>query len=134
MHSGDLLKRDEAGYYYFVDRSKDSIRRRGENISSVEVEAAVNAIPGVLESAVIPVKSEMTEQEVLACIVFKEGLTLEMREVHTQLAAVLPKFMVPRYLKVIEAVPKTPTGKPQKFKLREDTEISSAWDALARDN
>jgi crotonobetaine/carnitine-CoA ligase len=129
LHSGDLLRRDADGYYYFIDRLKDAIRRRGENISSVEVENAINANPEVLESAVLAVPSELTEQEVLACVVFQPGLALEPDELHRRLAAALPKFMVPRYLKIVDDVPKTPTGKPQKFKLKEGLDISSLWDA-----
>src|SRR5690606_25368150 len=96
LHSGDLLRRDEQGYYYFVDRLKDSIRRRGENISSVEVENAINSIPEILESAVVPVSSELTEQEVLACIVFRPGQSLPLEVLHAQIVKLLPKFMVPR--------------------------------------
>jgi crotonobetaine/carnitine-CoA ligase len=132
LHSGDLMRRDADGYYYFVDRLKDSIRRRGENISSTEVEAAINAIPEVLESAVIPVASELTEQEVLACVVFRPGMKVEPGELHGRIASALPRFMVPRYLRIIDAVPKTPTGKPQKFKLREQVDLASLWDAERR--
>ncbi len=130
LHSGDLFRRDEEGYYYFVDRLKDSIRRRGENISSVEVENAINSIPEVLESAVVPVPSELTEQEVLACIAFRPDQSLKMEVLHERIAALLPKFMVPRYLAVIDAVPKTPTGKPQKFRLRDEIRPEQLWDSL----
>jgi crotonobetaine/carnitine-CoA ligase len=129
LHSGDLLRKDADGYYYFVDRLKDSIRRRGENISSVEVEIAINAIPEILESAVIAVASDLTEQEVLACVAFRPGASIDLGELHRRIAASLPKFMVPRYLWVIDSVPKTPTGKPQKFKLKEGFDISKAWDS-----
>lgn len=129
LHSGDLLRKDEQGYYYFVDRLTDSIRRRGENISSVEVENAINAIPEVFETAVLPVVSDLTEQEVLACVVFRPGADLDLGELHSRIARTLPKFMVPRYLKRIESVPKTPTGKPQKFKLRDDVSVPDLWDA-----
>lgn len=130
LHSGDLFRRDAEGYYYFVDRLKDSIRRRGENISSVEVENAINSIPEVLESAVVPVASELTEQEVLACVAFRPDCSLAMETLHARIAALLPKFMVPRYLTVIDAVPKTPTGKPQKFRLRDELRPEQLWDSL----
>lgn len=130
LHSGDLFRRDEDGYYYFIDRLKDSIRRRGENISSVEVENAINSIPEVLESAVVPVPSELTEQEVLACIAFRPDQSLAMEALHERIAGLLPKFMVPRYLTVIDAVPKTPTGKPQKFRLRDEIRADQLWDSL----
>lgn len=129
LHSGDLLRKDQDGYYYFVDRLKDSIRRRGENISSVEVENAINAIPEVLESAVLAVASDLTEQEVLACVAFRPGASLALEELHRRIAGSLPRFMVPRYLQLIDAVPKTPTGKPQKFKLKEGFDVSKAWDS-----
>jgi|SRR5690554_911575 len=132
LHSGDLFRRDQNGYYYFIDRLKDSIRRRGENISSVEVENAINSIPEILESAVLPVPSELTEQEVLACVVFRSGQSLTMNELHERIVTLLPKFMVPRYLAIIDAVPKTPTGKPQKFKLRDEIHPDQLWDSTTR--
>lgn len=132
LHSGDLLKRDADGYFYFVDRLKDSIRRRGENISSVEVENIVNAIPGVLESAVVPVASEFTEQEVLACVVLAPNVLYSEAQLHAEMVARLPKFMVPRYIRLIPEIPKTPTGKPQKFKLRSEVDVAHLWDGDPR--
>jgi crotonobetaine/carnitine-CoA ligase len=129
LHSGDLLKRDDAGYYYFVDRLKDSIRRRGENISSVEVEIIINTIPGVIESAVVPVASEFTEQEVLACVVLAKDASLTEARLHEEMVSRLPKFMVPRYIRLLAEIPKTPTGKPQKFKLRSEVLAAQLWDA-----
>ena len=79
FHTGDLAKKDEDGYFYFVDRKKDALRRRGENISSFEVERAINTHPKVLESAAVAVQSEMAEDEVKICVVLKAGETLPSR-------------------------------------------------------
>ena len=132
LHSGDLLRRDADGYYYFADRLKDSIRRRGENISSVEVENIINTISGVIESAVVPVASEFTEQEVLACVVLSAGACSTEAELHAEMVSRLPKFMVPRYIRLVAEIPKTPTGKPQKFKLRNEVDVSQLWDSDPR--
>ena len=75
FHTGDLGRKDEDGYFYFVDRKKDALRRRGENISSFEVERAINTHPKVLESAAVAVKSELAEDEVKICVVLKPGET-----------------------------------------------------------
>ena len=80
LHTGDMLMRDEEGNLYFVDRTKDAIRRRGENISSMEVEQEIVAHPDIVECAVIPVASEHTEQEVMAVVVPRPGATLEPAE------------------------------------------------------
>lgn len=76
FHSGDLAKKDADGYYYFVDRKKDSLRRRGENISSFEVERVIAAHPAVLECAAVAVTSELAEDEVKICVVLKPGCML----------------------------------------------------------
>ena len=111
VHSGDILMRDEAGNFSFVDRVKDAIRRRGENISSMEVEAEVLAHPAILECAVVPVASTDTEQEVMAIVSLKPGETLLPETLIRFLEPRMARFMVPRYVEIIEAMPKTPTGK-----------------------
>lgn len=128
LHSGDALYRDEQGNFYFVDRLKDAIRRRGENISSFEVENEINAHPAVLESAVIPVRSEYTEDEVKAVVVLKEGARLTPEELIRFLEPRMPHFMVPRYVEFVEHLPKTTTGKIQKFPLREQGITPATWD------
>ena len=131
FHTGDMLMRDEAGNYYFVDRSKDAIRRRGENISSMEVENEINAHPDVLECAVIPIESAHTEQEVMAVVVAKPGHEVDPENLIRFLEPRMAYFMVPRYVDVIPELPKTPTGKIQKFPLRERGVTSTTWDREA---
>ena len=127
-HTGDMLMRDEAGNYYFVDRSKDAIRRRGENISSMEVEQEIVKHPAVLECAVIPAASEHTEQEVMAVIVPREGMTVDPAELIRFLEPRMAYFMIPRYVEAAASLPKTPTGKIQKFPLRERGLTAATWD------
>ncbi len=131
FHTGDMLMRDKSGNYYFVDRSKDAIRRRGENISSMEVENEINSHPDVLESAVIPVDSSHTEQEVMAVVVTKAGRTLNPEELIAFLEPRMAYFMVPRYIETVPELPKTPTGKIQKFPLRNQGVTAATWDREA---
>src|SRR5690606_15790438 len=128
LHSGDLMKQDEDGYFYFVDRAKDSIRRRGENISSVEVEKEINGHPAVFESAVVPVPSEYTEQEVMAFVVLKPAASASANDLIQYLVPRMPRFMVPRYIEFISELPRTPTGKIQKFQLRVRGTGPETWD------
>lgn len=131
FHTGDMLMRDDGGNYYFVDRSKDAIRRRGENISSMEVENEINAHPDVLESAVIPIASQHTEQEVMAVVVAKPGHDLDPADLIRFLEPRMAYFMVPRYVELTGDLPKTPTGKIQKFPLREQGVTPATWDREA---
>ena len=131
FHTGDMLMCDEQGNYYFVDRTKDAIRRRGENISSMEVENEINAHPDVLECAVIPAASSDTEQEVMAVIVAKDGRNIDPEALIRFLEPRMAYFMIPRYVDQVEALPKTPTGKIQKFPLRERGVTAATWDREA---
>jgi crotonobetaine/carnitine-CoA ligase len=130
FHSGDRGRRDEDGYFTFIDRLKDSIRRRGENISSYEVEQVVNQHPAVAESAAVGVPSELGEEEVMIVVVPRAGSELVPEELTAFCAERLAAFMVPRYVRVLDALPKTPTEKVQKFLLR-DGGAAQAWDRLA---
>jgi crotonobetaine/carnitine-CoA ligase len=118
FHTGDALKRDENGWFYFVDRFKDALRRRGENISSYEIETAVLSHPAVIECAVIavPASTEAGEDEVMACIITQADLT--PAEVWAWCAERIPSFAVPRFLRFVDELPKTPSQKVQKAKLR----------------
>ncbi len=129
--SGDRFTRDAAGNYYFIDRMADAIRRRGENISSVEVENEIAAHPSVLECAVVPVVSENTEQEVMAVVVPREDAALRPEELVEFLAPRVAGFMVPRYVELCDALPKTQTGKVEKYRLRERGLSESTWDREA---
>ena len=86
FHTGDLAKKDEDGYFYFVDRKKDALRRRGENISSFEVERSINTHPKVLESAAVAVQSELAEDEVKICVVLQPGESLTPEELIIRVA------------------------------------------------
>jgi carnitine-CoA ligase len=118
FHTGDNARSDPDGYLYFVDRKKDSIRRRGENISSSEVEAVLNRHPAVLESAAIAVPSELGEDEVKAVIVLRQAGCASPDELWAFCEAHMPRFWVPRYLEIRSAMPKTPSQKIQKYLLR----------------
>jgi crotonobetaine/carnitine-CoA ligase len=132
FHTGDALKKDEEGYYYFVDRIKDAMRRRGENISSYEVEKIVNDNPAVFESAAIAVKSEIGgEDEVKICIVLKNGEKLDYEELIRWCDDRMPYFAVPRYVEFLKELPKTPSHKVQKIKLRElACNNATTWDRV----
>lgn len=131
LHTGDAFYQDEKGRFCFVDRLKDAIRRRGENVSSFEVESQVNEHPAVLESAVVGVASEHTEEEIKAVVARKPGTTLAAEELIAFLADRLPYFMVPRYVEFVPELPKTPTQKIKKQQLREAGVTGSTWDREA---
>ena len=131
FHTGDAFRRDEAGNFFFVDRLKDAIRRRGENISSFEVEAELMAHPAVREAAAVAVPSEHGEDEVLAIVAPVAGRTLDPAELLSFLLPRMPHFMVPRYVRVLDGLPKTPTQKVQKNLLRADGVTPDTWDREA---
>jgi len=131
FHTGDAFRRDAEGNYFFVDRLKDAIRRRGENISSYEVEAAILADPAILEAAAVGVPSELGEEEVLVVVVAKPGQEIDPVAMIHALAGRLPHFMVPRYVRTVEALPKTPTAKVQKQALRAEGLTGETWDREA---
>lgn len=118
LHTGDAFRRDDDGNYYFVDRIKDAIRRRGENISSAEVEADINSHPAVLESAAVAAPSDQSEDEVMVYVVRKPGRELTAAELLEFLSERMARFMVPRYVEFLDELPKTPTQKVQKAALR----------------
>jgi crotonobetaine/carnitine-CoA ligase len=118
FHTGDNARADADGYYYFVDRKKDSIRRRGENISSSEVEATLNRHPAVLECAVIAAPSELGEDEVKAVVVLREGAKATAEELWAFCDEHMPRFWVPRFIEFRREMPKTPSQKIQKYLLR----------------
>ncbi|MDQ0337912.1 crotonobetaine/carnitine-CoA ligase [Caldalkalibacillus uzonensis] len=127
FHSGDRGYQDEEGYFYFVDRIKQCIRRRGENISSWEIEKVVNTHPKVLESAAVGVPSELGEEDVKIFVIVREGEQLSPEELLDWCQERMAYFMVPRYVEFTNAFPKTATERIQKFKLKE-MGIGNAWD------
>lgn len=128
FHTGDAFRRNDGGTYFFVDRMKDAIRRRGENISSFEVEAEIAAHTSVNEVAVIPVPSEFAEEDVMCVVAPVEGGVIDPRELLEFLVPRLPHFMVPRYVRIVDVLPKTPTQKVQKHLLRSDGVTVDTWD------
>lgn len=130
FHTGDLGLADPDGYLHFVDRIKQSIRRRGENISSWEVEQVVNAHPNVLESAAVGVPSDLGEEEVKICVVPRPGETVEPVELIRWCEARMAYFMVPRYVDVRAELPKTATQRVEKYKLKEEG-AAGCWDREA---
>ena len=131
FHTGDAFRRDEDGYFYFVDRVKDAIRRRGENISSFEVEADVCSHPAVREAAAVAVPSEFSEDEVMVIVAPVPGQKLEPRQLAEFLIDTMPYFMVPRYIRILDELPKTPSAKVMKADLRKEGVTPDTWDREA---
>ncbi|MQA16538.1 MAG: AMP-binding protein [Pseudonocardiaceae bacterium] len=130
-HTGDAMYVDSDGQYVYVDRLGDAIRRRGENVPSADVESALNAHPAVLECAVVGVPGE-SEHEVLAAVVLRQGHELDRAELIVWVAEGLPHIMVPRYIRVVDELERTPSGKIRKRPLRENG-VGEAWDREAWD-
>jgi carnitine-CoA ligase len=119
FHTGDVVVRGEDGWLYFVDRGGDRIRTRGENVSSLQVEDLLTGIPDVAMCAVLPVPArDGLEHDIAAFVVPDEGAALEPAAVEAWAAEHLPKFMRPRHVRVVAALPRTPTNKVEKYKLR----------------
>jgi crotonobetaine/carnitine-CoA ligase len=123
LRTGDLVRVNDDGTYTFVEREKELIRRRGENLAPVEVEAALEAHPAVAEAAVIGVPSELSEEEVKAFVVFQEDAEASLAELRDFAAGRLAPFKVPRFFEVVTEIPHTPTGRMAKHELpREHTD------------
>jgi crotonobetaine/carnitine-CoA ligase len=130
FHTGDAGRIDADGYVFFVDRIRDTIRRRGENLSSYEIERVLADHAAVAEVAAVAVKSPLPggEDEVKACIVPRAGARPRPEELLDWCVQRMPYFAVPRYVEFVEALPKTPTQKIQKSKLREQGVTAGTWD------
>ena len=145
FYTGDALRRDADGYYYFVDRVADYLRVRGNNVSSVELENEVRTHPAVEDVAAIGVPAELVadaqggavvraatgEDEIKLVVLRKPGAALTEPELLSYLIPRLPRFMTPRFIEFVEALPRTPTGKIQKKALRTDRLSPGAWDRVA---
>ncbi|MGH3111096.1 MAG: ATP-dependent acyl-CoA ligase [Gaiellaceae bacterium] len=131
FHSGDRVVRDERGYFRFLDRLKDAIRRRGENISSWEVEQALLGHPDVAGAAVVPVPSELGEDDVLAYVVPQYGRTVDPTDLVRFCEPILAYFAIPRYVEVVRELPLTENGKVRKVELRERGVRETTWDREA---
>jgi crotonobetaine/carnitine-CoA ligase len=133
LHTGDLGRMDDEGYFYFMDRVKDYIRRRGENVSSMEVERQASDHPNIKEAAAIGVKAgegASSEDEIMiVCI--PEGDAPDPVEYTHWMAERMPYFMVPRYIRFVPELPKTPTERVQKVKLRDEGITADTFDREA---
>jgi crotonobetaine/carnitine-CoA ligase len=118
--TGDLGYRDGEGYYYFVSRKKDIIRRRGENVSGAELDRVIGSHPNVVEAAAIAVPSDLGEDDILVALVLRDGAECEMGEIAAWCAERLAPMKRPRYLVRVDSFPRTSTHRVAKFKLKED--------------
>jgi crotonobetaine/carnitine-CoA ligase len=132
FHTGDRVVREADGAFRFVDRIKDAIRRRGENISSWEVEQVLMSHAAVAAAAVYPVRSELAEDEVMAAVVPRDSAALDPAELARFCEGLLPRFAVPRYIDLVTELPRTKNGKVQKYKLRERGVTPTCWDRTPR--
>jgi crotonobetaine/carnitine-CoA ligase len=128
FHTGDVFLEAADGQYRLIDRVKDSIRRRGENVSSAEVEAQLLKHVGIREAAVIGVRAEM-EEDVLAYVVAQPGVELSPLEVHGFVRERLPYYAVPRYIQVRDSLPRSAVLRVDKPSLREQGIPAGVWDA-----
>jgi crotonobetaine/carnitine-CoA ligase len=128
LHTGDAAYQDDDGCYVFVDRKKDALRRRGENVSSLEVEKYIAARDDVAQVAIVAVPSEFTEDEIKAVVVPRSGSGFDPESILRDLVERLPYFMVPRYYEAVEALPMTATFKVGKGELRAAGITPATWD------
>ncbi|WP_102224753.1 ATP-dependent acyl-CoA ligase [Acidimangrovimonas sediminis] len=131
FHTGDRVVQEPSGAFRFVDRMKDAIRRRGENISSFEVEQVLLSHPGIGSVAAFPVRSEMAEDEVMVAVIAAPGVVLDPVELIDFCRPRLPYFAIPRYIETVEALPVTENGKVRKYVLTERGVTQATWDREA---
>lgn len=131
LHSGDIGKFDEDGFFYFVDRKKDYLRRRGENISSFEMEAAFSAHPDILEVAVHAVPSPRGEDDVKVTAIRRPDSSLTEEALFHWCVDKVPYYAIPRYVEFRETLPKNPQGRVLKYQLRDEGKTPDTWDLEA---
>jgi carnitine-CoA ligase len=131
FHTGDLGRFDAEGNLSFVDRQKDYIRRRGENISSFDVEQAVVRHPAVTDAAAVAVRSELTEDEVKICVTLAAGEEVTPEGLLAHCIENIPYFAVPRYIEIVGELPRTPSGRVEKYRLRDAGVTAATWDCEA---
>src|SRR5262245_28396057 len=132
LRTGDLVHDDGDGLYTFVGRRKEVIRRRGENLSPTEVEAAAERHPAVAAAAVVGVPSELSEEEVKAFVVPAAGAALDVADLDAFLRTQLTRYKVPRYYEVVDELPHTPTGRLAKHRLPAERTPDEVDTAAAR--
>ena len=130
-HTGDYGRADDQGFITFVDRKKDALRRRGENVSSQELERAIASHPAIAEAAVIGVPSPMTEDDIKACVVLVDGAVVTPEALFAFFRDALPYFAIPRYVEVVPELPKNATLRVMKHLLREKGVTAKTWDLEA---
>jgi carnitine-CoA ligase len=128
IHTGDFMRGEADGHFFFVDRKKDAIRTRGENVSSFEVEQVALGHSGVADAAAYAVESDLSEDDVMLAVVASSRQALDWAELQDHCAERLPFFAVPRYFRLIETLPRTQNGKVQKTRLREEGITSDTMD------
>jgi crotonobetaine/carnitine-CoA ligase len=131
FHTGDRLRRNAQGDYYFVDRVKDAIRRRGENISSFEVEAEILTHPDVKDAAAVGVPSPLGEEDIMAVVVLRPGAALAPEALLEHLRPRMAYHMIPRYVRFVADLPRTPSARVQKHLLRAEGVTPDTWDREA---
>ena len=133
FHTGDGFKVDEEGWFYFVDRMRDSLRRRGENISSFEVEAVLNRHPDAVEVAVVGIRTDLGDDEVFAAVEVADPAAFDPAAFHEWASQQLSRFMVPRYVEATAALPRNATTmRVLKAELRRRGVTDATWDARSR--
>jgi crotonobetaine/carnitine-CoA ligase len=131
FRTGDLGILDSDGYLSYVDRVKDSLRRRGENVSSVEVEQTVMRHPAVLQAAAVGIPSDLGEDDILVVVTLRPGAAVEYADLLDFCSARMPYFCVPRYLELLDEIPKNVIGRVRKDVLRSRGLGAAAWDREA---
>jgi crotonobetaine/carnitine-CoA ligase len=121
--TGDLGWRDADGYFWFVARKKDIIRKRGENISGAELDRVIGNHPAVLEAAAIPVPADLGEDDILVAVILREGMQAGAQEIADWCRRHLAAIKVPRYVVFVDHLPHTPTHRVAKFRMREDKSL-----------
>jgi crotonobetaine/carnitine-CoA ligase len=134
FRTGDVVRRDASGYYWFIARSRDIIRRRGENVSGAEVDRTINEHPDVLLSAAIGVPSPLGEEDILVAVLPKQGATVTPRQVHEWCSEKLARIKVPRYVAIVDELPQNRSFRVEKFKLKSRTSelVDAAHDFEAK--
>lgn len=133
FHTGDIGKFDDDGFFYFVDRKKDYLRRRGENISSFEMEAAFSRHPDIAEVAVHAVPSDKGEDDVKVTAILNPGATLKAEALFHWATQAVPYYALPRYIEFRDSLPKNPQGRILKYQLRDEGKTPATWDLDATD-
>jgi crotonobetaine/carnitine-CoA ligase len=128
-HTGDIGQIDDDGYLYFVDRKADYLRRRGENISSYEVESVLMSHGALADVAVHAVPSQLTEDDLKVTATLKEGAELRPEELFEWCVDRLPYFVLPRYVEFRRELPRSPVGRVLKRQLRDEGVTPATWDA-----